>query len=65
MATSGDFGWESAGICARGDGLGTPQKNDVGRKWAEMEDEGKSSCEKVRVVLAVLLVVAVCQNTNL
>ena len=31
----------------------------------EMEDEGKSSCEKLRVVLAVLLVVAVCQHTPL
>ena len=31
----------------------------------ETEDEGTSSCVKLQVVLAVLLVVAVCQNTNL
>ena len=30
---------------------------------AETEDEGKSSCEKWQAVSAVLLVVAVCQNT--
>ena len=36
---------------------------NLGRKWVETEDEGKSSCEKLRVVLAVLLVVAVCQIT--
>ena len=35
----------------------------LGRKWLEMEDEGKSSCEKLRVVLAVLLVVVACHNT--
>ena len=29
----------------------------------ETEDEGKSSCGKLRAVLAALLVVAVCQNT--
>ena len=38
---------------------------NLGRKWAETEDRGKSSCEKLRVVLAVLLVVAVCQSTPL
>ena len=38
---------------------------NLGRKWVEMENEEKSSCEKLRVVLAVLLVVAVCQNTPL
>ena len=31
----------------------------------ETEDGGKSSCEKLRAALAVLLVVAVCQNTPL
>ena len=36
---------------------------NLGRKWVETEDEGKFSCEKLRVVLAVLLVVAVCQKT--
>ena len=35
------------------------EKVNLGRKWVETEDEGKSSCEKLR---AVLLVVAVCQN---
>ena len=34
-------------------------------KGMETEDEGKSSCEKLRAVLAVLLVVSVCQNTAL
>ena len=36
-----------------------PQKVNLGREWVETEDEGKCSCEKLRVVLAVLLVVAV------
>ena len=40
-----------------------PKKVNLGRKWVETEDEGKSSCEKLRAVLAVRLVVAVCQNT--
>ena len=31
------------------------KKANLGRKWLETEDEGKSSCEKLRVVLAVLL----------
>ena len=43
----------------------TSQKVNLGRKWVETEDEGKASCEKLRVVLAVLLVVAVCQHTPL
>ena len=30
------------------------KKVNLGRKWAEVEDEEKSSCEKLRVVLAVL-----------
>ena len=42
---------------------GRPKKVNLGRNWVDAEDEGKSSCEKLRVVLAVLLVVAVCQNT--
>ena len=33
---------------------GRPKKVNLGRKLVEMEDEGKSSCEKLRVVLAVL-----------
>ena len=37
---------------------------NLGRKWVEAEDEGTSSCEQLRVVLAVLLVVAVCQNIS-
>ena len=40
-----------------------PQKVNLGRKWGETEDERTSSCEKLRVVLAVILVGAVCQNT--
>ena len=39
------------------------KKVNLGRKWVETEDEGKLSCEKLRAVSAVLLVVAVCQNT--
>ena len=46
-------------------GFGEGKKVNLGRKWVETEDEGKSSCEKLRVVLADLLVVAVCQNTPL
>ena len=64
MARSGDLGWAGSGIWVRGEGLETSQKSEnLGRKWVETEDEGKSSCEKLQVVLAVLLVVAVCQNT--
>ena len=63
MARSGDFGWAGAGIWARGKGLETSQKVNLGRQWLETEDEGKSSCEKLRAVLGVLLVVAVCPNT--
>ena len=44
-------------------GFGDVQKMNLGRKWAEAEDEGKSSCEKMRGVWAALLVVAVRQNT--
>ena len=39
------------------------KKVNLGRKWIETEDEGKFSSEKSRAVSAVLLVVAVCQNT--
>ena len=39
------------------------KKANLGRQWDEMEDEGKSSCEKLRAVSAVLVVVAVCENT--
>ena len=60
---SGDFGWAGSGIWARGRVWRRPKKVNLGRKWIEMEDEGKSSRGKVRTVLAVLLVVAVCQNT--
>ena len=42
---------------------GMPKKVNLGRKWVETEGEGKSSCEKLRAVLAELLVVALCQNT--
>ena len=41
----------------------TSQNVNLGREWVETEDEGKSSCEKLWVVLSVLLVVPVCQNT--
>ena len=51
------------GNLGEGQGLGKAKKLNLGRKWVETEDEGKSSCEKVRVVLAVLLAVAVRQNT--
>ena len=46
-----------------GQGFGDVIKTNLGREWVEAENKGKSSCEKLRVVLAVLLVVAVCQNT--
>ena len=56
MGGFGDLGEEG--------GFGQGQKTvNLGRKWVETEDEEKSSCEKLGVVLAVLLVVAVCQNT--
>ena len=42
---------------------GGQKKVNLGREWVEAEDQGKFSCEKLRAVLAVLLVVAVCQNT--
>ena len=50
-----------------GEGLETSKKKEVnlGRKLVEREDDRKSSCGKLRVVLAVLLLVAVCQNTLL
>ena len=63
MARSGDLGCAGSGIWARGEGLETSKKVNLGREWVETEDADKSSCEKVRAVLAVLLVVAVCQNT--
>ena len=47
---------------ARGEGLERSKNMNLGRKWVEAEDEGTSSGEKLWVVLAVLLVVAVCQN---
>ena len=40
-----------------------PKKTNLEGNCSESEDEGKSSCEKMQVVLGVLLVVAVCQNT--
>ena len=55
MGGFGDLGEEA--------GFGEVIKVNLGRKWVEPEDEGKSSCEKLRVVLAILLVLAVCQNT--
>ena len=62
MARSGDFGWAGSGIWARGEGLERSKKGES-RKWVETEDDGKSSCEKLRVVLSVLLVVAGRQKT--
>ena len=44
---------------------GRPQKVNLGRKSVETEDGGNSSCEKLQAVLAVLLLVAVCQHTYL
>ena len=41
-------------------GFGDVEKNrNPRRKLPQMEDEGNSSCEKLRVVLGVLLVVTV------
>ena len=62
MVRSGDLGWAGSGIWARGRVWRRPKRVNLGRKWVEMEDEGKSSCENFRAVLAVLLV-AVCENT--
>ena len=45
-------------------GFGDVEKNrNPGRKLLQTEDEGKSSCGKLRAALGVLLVVAVCQKT--
>ena len=57
MGGFGDFG--------EGEGSERSNKANLGSKWVETEDEGRSSCEKLRAVLAVMLVVAVCQNTPL
>ena len=65
MARSPDFGWVGSHLWARGKGLETLQKANLGRKWIQTEDEGKSSCEKLWVVLGVALVVAVCRNNPL
>ena len=64
MARSGEFGMGGFVDLGEEGGFGEVNKKvNLGRKWVETEDEGKSSCEKSRVVLAVLLVVTVCQNT--
>ena len=63
MARSGDLGWAGSGIWARREGLGKARKGESRKEMGGMEDEGNSSCKKLRVVSAVLLVVAVCQNT--
>ena len=59
MARSGDLGWAGSGF-GRGEALERTTKVNLGRKWVEMDDDGKFSYEKLRVVLAVCLVVAVC-----
>ena len=47
------------GDLGEGGGFWRGQKKvNLVRKWVETEDKGKSSCEKLRTVLAVLLVVA-------
>ena len=52
------------GDLGEGGGSEDVQKNvNLGRNWVETEDEGNSSREKLRVVLAVLLVVALSQHT--
>ena len=65
MARSGDLGWVGSQIWARGKGLETSQQGESRKELLETEDEGKSSCEKLQVVLGVLLVVAACPNTLL
>ena len=45
--------------------LETSPKVNLGRKWLEMADEGKSSCEKLWAVLDVLLVVNTLLETNI
>ena len=65
MARSGDLGRTGSGIWARGGGLGEVKQGvNLRRKWVETEDEGKSSCDNLRVVMAVLLVVAVRLNSR-
>ena len=58
MARSGDFGWAGSGGWARGGGFGEVKKGESRKEMGRAEDEGKSSCEKLRAVMAVLLVVA-------
>ena len=55
--------WRVRGFGRGGRVWRRPKKVNLGRKWVQTEDEGKSSCEKLRAVSAVLLEVAVCQNT--
>ena len=56
-ARSGYVGWAGSWI------RGARVRGKSTKQWLETGDEGQSSCEKLWVVLAVLLVVAVCQNT--
>ena len=44
-------------------GIGDVEKTETQKKLLQAEDEAKCSCEKLRAVSGVLLVVAVCQNT--
>ena len=62
MARSGDFGWRGSGIWVRVEALERSKKMNLRGKSVEAEDEG-TSCVKLWVVLVVLLVAAVGQNT--
>ena len=63
MARSGDLDGWVRGFGRGGRAWRRAQKVNLGRKWVETEDEGKTSYEKLRAVSPVLLVVAVCRNT--
>ena len=63
MVRSGDLGWAGPGIWVRGEGLETSQKGESRKEMGPDGRRAQSSCAKLRVVMAVLLVVAVCQNT--
>ena len=63
MSRSGDLDGRIRGL-GRGGRVWRRQTNaNLEKKWLATEDKGKLSCEKLRAVLGVLLVVAVCQNT--
>ena len=68
MAESDDLGWVGSRIWARGEGLETSKKGESRKGMGRYGRWGNillSSCEKLGMVLAVLLVGAVCQHAPL